>query len=205
MSSEQWKCTVCGYLHEGKRPPDTCPVCGALKWQFILNQPLSAELEAALRTAFAGESKAHVRNRAFAAKARAEGYPEVAHLFEAVAEAERVHAAEYLKYLEGVIGTTEENLRSAFESEMTAKQDHYPALIKTAFDEKREDVAWSLIRARDVEGRHADLYKAALSALAGDRQVTYHVCQVCGYVFDGEPPDACPVCRSGKEHFKPVA
>lgn len=204
MSDTQWKCTVCGYVHTGKKPPDRCPQCGAFKYQFILNQPLSAKLEKSLREAFAGESKAHVRNQAFAAKAADEGYPEVARLFRAVAEAERVHAAEYLKYLEGVMGSTEENLRTAFENEMAAKQDHYPALIKAAFEAKREDVAWSLIRARDVEGRHADLYKDALAALAGGREVTYHVCEVCGYVFDGTPPEHCPVCRSGSDQFKPI-
>ena len=24
-----WKCTVCGYIHEGNAPPETCPVCSA--------------------------------------------------------------------------------------------------------------------------------------------------------------------------------
>lgn len=202
MAEKQWKCTVCGYLHNGKEPPDVCPVCGANKWQFILNQPLPAELEAVLKDGFAGESKAHVRNLAFAAKARAEGHPEVALLFTAVAQAERVHANQYLKYLEGVVGTTEENLRQAFENEMAAKQQHYPALIKAAYEAGREDVAWSLSRIRDVEGRHADLYKNALAALAGERRVTYHVCGVCGYVFDGPPPEHCPVCRTGRDQFK---
>lgn len=26
-----WRCTVCGYVHRGKEPPDVCPVCGAPK------------------------------------------------------------------------------------------------------------------------------------------------------------------------------
>ncbi len=25
----KWRCTVCGYIHTGPTPPDTCPVCGA--------------------------------------------------------------------------------------------------------------------------------------------------------------------------------
>lgn len=25
----KWKCTICGYIHTGPTPPDTCPVCGA--------------------------------------------------------------------------------------------------------------------------------------------------------------------------------
>ncbi len=201
---KKWKCTVCGYIHQGNQPPDKCPRCGANKFQFILYQELTPELKASLRRAFAGESQAQARNLAFAAKARAEGYPQVARLFEAVAEAERIHAQEYLKYLEGVVGTTEENLRRAFENEMQAKDQAYPGLIKEALAAKREDLAWSYIRSRDVEERHAALYKSALSALAGEREVRYQVCQVCGYVFEGEPPDLCPVCKSGRDQFKPM-
>ena len=32
---KKWECTVCGYIHEGEQPPETCPVCGADKSQFI--------------------------------------------------------------------------------------------------------------------------------------------------------------------------
>ncbi|MBP1723922.1 MAG: Rubrerythrin [Deltaproteobacteria bacterium] len=112
----KWKCTMCGYLHEGDRPPDICPVCGAHKFQFILYEPLPDALEKKLREAFAGESKAFMRNLAFAKKAEEDGFPQVALLFRAVADAEKVHADEYLKYLEGVIGETEENLKAAFKS-----------------------------------------------------------------------------------------
>lgn len=30
-----WRCTVCGYVHQGDEPPDTCPVCGADKSEFV--------------------------------------------------------------------------------------------------------------------------------------------------------------------------
>ncbi len=29
-----WKCTVCGYLHEGSEAPEICPKCGATKDKF---------------------------------------------------------------------------------------------------------------------------------------------------------------------------
>lgn len=202
---KRWKCTVCGYIHEGEKPPVKCPQCGADLYQFILYQALTEEVEQGLKHAFAAESQATVRNQAFAAKALTEGYPQVAALFKAVAEAERVHASEYLKYLEGVVGSTEENLRRAFENEMKAKDRAYPELIKEAFAAGRDDLAWSYIRSRDVEERHAALYKSALSALAGEREITYHVCEVCGYVFEDEPPDACPVCKSGRDKFKAIS
>ncbi|MFZ5586512.1 MAG: rubredoxin-like domain-containing protein [Thermodesulfobacteriota bacterium] len=202
---KQWKCSVCGYLHQGRHAPDACPRCGAGMYQFILYEPLPPELEAKLRAAFAGESQAYVRNLAFARRADEEGFGQVARLFKAVAEAERVHADEYLKFLEGVAGSTEENLKRAFENEIKAKQDIYPGLVKEAFRLGREDVAWSFIRSRDVEGRHADLYKAALGALVNDRELDYHVCSACGYVFDAQPPDECPVCKSPREKFKRIA
>jgi len=31
---KKWRCTVCGYVHEGPTPPARCPVCGADKSKF---------------------------------------------------------------------------------------------------------------------------------------------------------------------------
>jgi rubrerythrin len=202
---KQWKCTVCGYLHEGKQPPDNCPSCGASMYQFILNERLPSELNQRLKEAFAGESQAHARNRAYSRQAFDEGYSQVGLLFKAVALAEKVHADEYLKYLEGAVGSTEENLKRAFESEIKVKQDIYPELVRQAFQLGRDDVAWSFIRARDVEERHAALYKDALEAMVNERDLTYHVCTVCGYVFDREPPDECPICHSKKKKFRKIS
>ena len=30
-----WVCELCGHVHEGDNPPETCPVCGALSEQFF--------------------------------------------------------------------------------------------------------------------------------------------------------------------------
>jgi hypothetical protein len=38
----RWRCTVCGYIHEGEEPPEICPACGADRSQFV-----PAEAEAA--------------------------------------------------------------------------------------------------------------------------------------------------------------
>lgn len=38
-----WRCTVCGYLHEGETPPVVCPVCHADASKFVL---VTAEPEA---------------------------------------------------------------------------------------------------------------------------------------------------------------
>lgn len=40
--SMRWRCTICGYVHEGPAPPETCPVCGADRSAF---EPLDPETE----------------------------------------------------------------------------------------------------------------------------------------------------------------
>ncbi|NOR50452.1 MAG: flavin reductase, partial [Desulfuromonadales bacterium] len=27
--TKTWKCDLCGYIHNGEEPPQSCPVCGA--------------------------------------------------------------------------------------------------------------------------------------------------------------------------------
>lgn len=38
-----WKCSVCGYVHEGEEAPDICPKCGAPKVKFYELGPEDAE------------------------------------------------------------------------------------------------------------------------------------------------------------------
>ena len=51
---------------EGDQPPDRCPDCGATGINLFSMGRLPESLERLLKEAFAGESKAQVRNQAFA-------------------------------------------------------------------------------------------------------------------------------------------
>jgi rubrerythrin len=104
----------------------------------------------------------------------------------------------------GEVKTTEENLQFAFESEMAAKNDYYPGFIKEAEGEERSNVALVFARARDVEERHAQLYKGALDYLVNEQVVDYYVCGVCGFVAEREAPDECPICQAARDAFKRV-
>jgi len=42
---KKWKCTVCGYIHKGDEPPETCPVCGADQSKFVEFDPSEAAEE----------------------------------------------------------------------------------------------------------------------------------------------------------------
>ena len=41
---EKWRCTVCGYVHDGTTPPDKCPNCGAPKEKFEKMEEKAAQL-----------------------------------------------------------------------------------------------------------------------------------------------------------------
>jgi rubrerythrin len=155
--------------------------------------------------AFVGEAKAYHRLLAFARKADAEGYEQVAKLFRAVAAAEGVHAERHLRLLgEALVKSTEENLRYSFEQETNVNQVYYPEFIREAEEEGEPTAAVTFKQARDVEEGHAALYKRALNAMLREETHDYHVCQVCGYVAEREPPDRCPVCNAKREKFRKV-
>jgi rubrerythrin len=165
---------------------------------------VSNKTENNLSYAFVAESKAYARNSAFALKADQDGYPQIARLFRAVADAESVHACRYLNLIRGKIGSTEENLETAFKNEIKANVEEYPKLINVASEEGEKAVEDAFSQSRDVESRHADLYKKAMNDMLSDRQSKYYVCQVCGYISENEAPENCPICGVDKGRFKAV-
>ena len=48
---KKWRCTVCGYVHEGDEPPEKCPVCGADRSKFVEVLPEEAAAQAPDRPA----------------------------------------------------------------------------------------------------------------------------------------------------------
>jgi rubrerythrin len=158
-----------------------------------------------LYQAFVGEAKAHFRLLAYAEKAEEEGFPQIAVLFRAVAEAERVHTVRNLQLLgEVVVEDTETNLQASFQREEKASGVFYPQFIREAEAEGDRRAAISFSQARDVEEGHAALYKHALRHMIADTTSVYYVCEVCGYVAEGEAPDRCPICNAKREQFRLV-
>ena len=90
-----------------------------------------SKTEEFLKEAFAGESQANRKYLAFAKKADEEGYPQVARLFRAAAEAETVHAHNHLRALKG-IGSTADNLEEAIAGETHEFEHMYPEMIEAA-------------------------------------------------------------------------
>ncbi len=163
-----------------------------------------SKTEQNLQNAFAGESQANRKYLAFAHKADLEGFPQVAKLFRAAAEAETVHAHNHLKALEG-IKSTKDNLVAAISGENYEYQKMYPQMIADATDEAAKNALRSFTMANEVEKVHAALYQKALESLGKNAVVDYYVCSVCGYTAEGDAPDDCPVCKAKKSAFKKIS
>ncbi|WP_129126671.1 rubrerythrin family protein [Geomonas oryzae] len=160
-----------------------------------------------LAEAFAGESQANRKYLAFAAKAEAEGLPQVAKLFRAAAHAETVHAHAHLRAMGGIKGTVE-NLKEAIEGEGFEFQQMYPPFLEQAKKDGDRAAENSFKFALAVEEVHHDLYQQALAAVQNgvdlaDRPI--YVCEVCGNTVYDEAPDKCAVCLVPKEKFSRIA
>jgi rubrerythrin len=155
-----------------------------------------------LKEAFAGESQANRKYLASAKKAEEEGYPQIAKLFRAAAEAETVHAHNHLRVMKG-IRATRENLQEAIDGETHEFKKMYPEMIEKAKTENNNEALQSFSFANSVEKIHASLYARALENIGKNEELDYYVCPVCGNTVEKEPPEKCPICgASGKSFVK---
>ena len=97
--AKKWRCTVCGYIHEGPEAPDQCPMCKVGKEKFVEveekaggldfvtehklgdGKGASQELWEGLNNHFMGECSEVGQYLAMARQADREGYPEIAEAF----------------------------------------------------------------------------------------------------------------------------
>ncbi len=155
------------------------------------------------RSAFAGESQAHMRYRIFAAAA-AKQFPNVARLFQAISLAEGVHATNHLKALSG-IGGTADNLATAIAGETWEVDEMYPSYRAVADMQQERGALRAIDWALAAERVHAALYKDAREAVLAGKDIEMgqiYICDNCGYTGVGEMPDRCPLCGVSKEHFQ---
>jgi rubrerythrin len=160
-----------------------------------------------LKTAFAGESQASRKYTAFAKKADDEGYPQVAKLFRAAAQAETVHALNHLRALSGVQSTAD-NLQEAIGGESYEIISMYPPFIEAAQAEENKKAVRTFQWAWEVEKVHETLYRQALELLETKGKTAgedYYVCPVCGFTHEGPWSDRCPVCSTPGERFERIA
>ena len=215
--SKKFKCTVCGYIHEGDEAPAICPKCKQPKEIFveIKDEPKSlkgTKTEKNLEEAFAGESMARNKYTYFASKAKKEGYVQIAALFEETAVNEREHAKLWFKYLHGgEVASTAENLLAAAEGENFEWTDMYERMAREAREEGFEEIAKKFEMVGAIEKHHEERYRKLLKNL-NDKKVfskdgdAIWQCSNCGHIVIGKTaPEVCPVCNHPQAYFQVLA
>jgi len=171
-------------------------------------------------TAFAGESQARNRYTYFAAKAKTDGYVQMADIFEETANQEKEHAKRLFKFLEGgeveitasfpagVIGSTAANLKEAAGGENYEHTIMYPGFAAIAREEGFNDIADVFMSIAVAEKQHEKRYLDLLGNIERGQvfkreEAVAWRCRNCGYVHTGtEALDLCPACNHAKAHFE---
>lgn len=170
--------------------------------------------------AIAGESMARNKYTYFASKAKAEGYEQIAAIFEDTANNEKEHAKRLMKLLKDdtvsslenfdfpVVKSTLENLKTAAAGENYEHTDMYPGFAKIAKKEGHHEAATIFTEISEVEEGHEKRYlKLAANVSKGEvfkkqNKVMWR-CRNCGYLHEGlEAPELCPACAHPQAHYE---
>ena len=139
---KKFRCTVCGYIHEGDEAPERCPQCKVPREKFVeiveteadgplqfadehvigIAKGVDPEVIKGLQENFAGECTEVGMYLAMSRQADREGYPEVAEAFKRYAWEEAEHAAKFAELLGEVVWDTKTNVYKRMLAEHGATQ-----------------------------------------------------------------------------------
>ena len=138
---KKFRCTVCGYIHNGDAAPEACPLCKApaskfeevietnegLTWadehKLGVAQGAPAEVLEGLKAHFMGECTEVGMYLAMSRQADREGYPEIAEAFKRYAWEEAEHASKFCELLGEVVWDTKKNVYERMMAEAGACED----------------------------------------------------------------------------------
>lgn len=213
----KYRCTVCGYIHEGEMGPDfKCPMCKQPASVFVAieenkdkgeNPYSGTKTEKNLMEAFAGESMARNKYTYFAEVAQREGYDQLSEIFLKTARNEQQHARLWYEEL-GNIGDTALNLKHAAEGENYEWTDMYDRFAKDAEAEGFKALAEKFRKVAAIEKAHEERYLALLKNVEMQKvfeksEEIMWECRICGHLVIGKKaPAVCPVCKYSQSFFE---
>lgn len=179
----------------------------------------------ALHQRYQDEITALHKYQAYADQARADGYPNIAHLFRSLAASEAVHANNFNNLLKAFgekskakvppdikVLDTRQNLKNAVEVEAQEIDHEYPAILKKISQENHKGAMQAIDYAWKSEKQHRELIKKMqkgtkkfwfsflVDVIEGD-PVDYHVCQICGSTLTELPKIKCSICEHPVSNF----
>ena len=179
----KWVCSVCGYVYEGEKAPEACPVCKAPAEKFVkqgdemtwaaehvvgVAQGSSEDIMADLRANFQGECSEVGMYLAMARVADREGYPEISAAFTKYAFEEAEHAAKFAELLGEVItDSTKKNLQMRAEAEAGACEGKFD-LAKRAKAQNLDAIHDTVHEMAKDEARHGAGFAGLLKRYFAD-------------------------------------
>lgn len=210
----QFKCKVCGAVFEApNRAEAVCPVCGVSGEQLEelrgehQNKYAGTRTERNLEAAFAGESQARNKYTFFAAKAKQDGFEQLAQIFKTTADNEKEHAEIWFGELGG-IGTIQRNLSAAADGENFEWTNMYARFAEEAEEDGFPELAAKFRLVADIEKRHEERFRALLQNVEMQEvfkrsEVKVWECRSCGHIAVGtSAPEQCPVCGKPQGYFQ---
>ena len=135
---KKFVCTICGYVYEGEKAPEKCPICGAGADKFLeqsgdlafadehrigVAKGVDERIIEGLQANFTGECTEVGMYLAMSRQADREGFPEVAEAYKRIAFEEAEHAAKFAEMLGEVVeADTKANLMARVNAEHGACQ-----------------------------------------------------------------------------------
>jgi len=159
--------------------------------------------------AFAGESMARNKYSYFAAKAKKDGYEQIAGIFEETAGNEKEHAKIWYKLLcGGEIPATTDNLKTAAQGEHEEWAEMYKRMAEDARAEGFDDIAVRFEMVAKIEKDHEERYLTLLENIKTEKvfsrsEKSVWICRNCGHLVDAkDAPKMCPVCVHPQSFFE---
>jgi len=170
-----------------------------------------------LNTAYQGEANATETYLAYARRAEADGFANVAKLFRAASASEAVHrynhrqaivdlggTPEKIDRKQAVVATTRDNLKESVTDETEEGTVMYPRFLATAEESKAPSAESSFRFAMNTERAHARLFQRALQKLESRPSNDYFVCSVCGMTLDRSPGKKCELCGKPSSSYHEI-
>lgn len=161
-----------------------------------------------LMSAYSGESQACVKYQYYASKARADGFQQMANIFDETSRNEREHAKIWFKLLHDGMPETLSNLQDAAAGENFEWTQMYAEYAAKAREEGFERIATLFDRVGKIEAMHEARYRKLIGNIEDNKVFKSEtskkwICLNCGHVHEGtEPPEVCPVCAHPQAYFE---
>lgn len=183
--------------------------------------PLTIEM---LKETYLAEVTANKHYDEYCQKALSENFPNIAYLFSALSNSEKIHAINY-KNLMISLGVavesmeipvfsadTKKNLNNAAKKELEKINQFYPRIYDELLSESHDKAilycmySWKSHKQHEIMigdiKRYSGVFFGSLARKIENMNPNYYVCKICGSTVDEMPTLPCEICNHTTSYYK---